>query len=450
VFRKVLIANRGEIALRVIRACRELGIRTVAVYSEADRESLHVRFADEDVCIGPPQARESYLNIPRIIAAAEVTGADAIHPGYGFLAENAEFSEICAASELTFIGPTPQQIRLMGDKAAARRTMREVGVPIVPGTDAIGDADEALAQARAIGFPVLIKAAAGGGGKGMRVAQDADDFERQYSMARNEASAAFGDDTVYVEKSLARPRHIEFQILGDTHGNVVHLGERECSIQRRHQKLIEESPSPALSEALRKEMGDAAVRGAQAIDYVGAGTIEMLLNDDGSFYFMEMNTRIQVEHPVTEMCTGFDLVKEQIRAAAGLPLSLPDLPIHLRGHAIECRINAEDPARNFAPSPGTIATFHPPGGPGVRVDTHMYAGYRVPPYYDSLLMKLIVHGSNRGEALARMRRALAETVIEGVHTTIPFLQAVMDHPAFIAGEVDTKFLERMMSERAAA
>jgi acetyl-CoA carboxylase biotin carboxylase subunit len=450
VFRKVLIANRGEIALRVIRACRELGIRTVAVYSEADRESLHVRFADEDVCIGPPQARESYLNIPRIIAAAEVTGADAIHPGYGFLAENAEFSEICEASELTFIGPTPQQIRLMGDKAAARRTMREVGVPIVPGTDAIGDADEALAQARDIGFPVLIKAAAGGGGKGMRVAQDAGEFERQYSMARNEASAAFGDDTVYVEKYLARPRHIEFQILGDSHGRIVHLGERDCSIQRRHQKLIEEAPSPALSPELRERMGDAAVRGARAIDYVGAGTIEMLLNDDGSFYFMEMNTRIQVEHPVTEMCTGFDLVKEQIRAAAGLPLSLPDLPIHLRGHAIECRINAEDPARNFAPSPGTIATFHPPGGPGVRVDTHMYAGYRVPPFYDSLLMKLIVHGSNRGEALARMRRALAETVIEGVHTTIPFLQAVMDHPAFIAGEVDTKFLERMMSERTAA
>jgi acetyl-CoA carboxylase biotin carboxylase subunit len=448
VFRKVLIANRGEIALRVIRACRELGIRTVAVYSEADRESLHVRFADEDVCIGPPPARESYLNVPRIIAAAEVTGADAIHPGYGFLAENAEFSEICERSELTFIGPTPQQIRLMGDKAAARRTMKEVGVPIVPGTDAIGDPDEALAQARAIGFPVLIKAAAGGGGKGMRVAQDADDFERQYSMARNEASAAFGDDTVYVEKYLARTRHIEFQILGDSHGRVVHLGERDCSIQRRHQKLIEEAPSPALTPALRLEMGDAAVRGAKAIDYVGAGTIEMLLNEDGSFYFMEMNTRIQVEHPVTEMCTGVDLVKEQIRAAAGLPLTLPDRPIHLRGHAIECRINAEDPARNFAPSPGTIATFHPPGGPGVRMDTHIYAGYRVPPNYDSLLMKLIVHASTRDEAIARMRRSLAETVIEGVHTTIPFLQAVMDHPGFIAGDVDTRFLDRMMSERA--
>jgi acetyl-CoA carboxylase, biotin carboxylase subunit len=448
VFRKVLIANRGEIALRVIRACRELGIRTVAVYSEADRESLHVRFADEDVCIGPPPARESYLNIPRIIAAAEISGADAIHPGYGFLAENAEFSEICEASEITFIGPTPQQIRLMGDKAAARRTMREVGVPIVPGTDAVSDPEEALAAAREIGFPVLIKAAAGGGGKGMRVAQDEDDFVAAFGMARAEAANAFGDDSVYVEKYLARPRHIEFQILGDAHGRVVHLGERDCSLQRRHQKLVEEAPSPALSAELRQEMGDAAVRGARAIDYVGAGTIEMLLNDDGSFYFMEMNTRIQVEHPVTEMCTGFDLVKEQIRAAAGLPLSLPETTIRLRGHAIEVRLNAEDPERNFAPSPGTVHTFHMPGGPGVRVDTHVYAGYRVPPFYDSLLGKLIVHGATRDEALARMRGALAETVIEGVHTTIPFLREVMMNPHFIAGDVDTKFLERWMAERA--
>jgi acetyl-CoA carboxylase biotin carboxylase subunit len=448
-FRKVLIANRGEIALRVIRACKELGIRTVAVYSQADRESLHVRFADEDVCIGPPPARESYLNIPRIIAAAEITGADAIHPGYGFLAENAEFSEICERSEITFIGPTPQQIRLMGDKAAARRTMNEVGVPIVPGTDAISDPDEALAEARQIGFPVLIKAAAGGGGKGMRVAQDAGEFERQFTMARNEAAAAFNDDTVYIEKYLARPRHIEFQILGDQHGRVIHLGERDCSVQRRHQKLIEEAPSPALSPELRTRMGEAAVRGAKAIDYVGAGTIEMLLNDDESFYFMEMNTRIQVEHPVTEMCTGFDLVKEQIRAAAGLPLSIPDRAIYLRGHAIECRINAEDPSRSFAPSPGQITTFHPPGGPGVRVDTHVYAGYRVPPYYDSLLAKLIVHASTRTEAIARMRHSLTSFVVEGVHTTIPFLITVMDHPGFIAGEVDTKFLERMVAERAA-
>jgi acetyl-CoA carboxylase biotin carboxylase subunit len=450
VFRKVLIANRGEIALRVIRACKELGIRTVAVYSEADRESLHVRFADEDVCIGPPSARESYLNIPRIIAAAEITGADAIHPGYGFLAENAEFSEICERSELTFIGPTPQQIRMMGDKATARRTMREVGVPIVPGTDAIADVDEALAQAVEIGFPVLIKAAAGGGGKGMRVALDADEFPRAFTMAKNEAAAAFNDDSVYVEKYLARPRHIEFQILGDSHGRVIHLGERDCSIQRRHQKLLEEAPSPALDDDLRRRMGEAAVRGAKAIDYVGAGTIEMLLNDDGSFYFMEMNTRIQVEHPVTEVCTGFDLVKEQIRAAAGLPLSIPDHEIKLRGHAIECRINAEDPSRNFAPSPGTISVFHPPGGPGVRIDTHVYAGYRVPPFYDSLLAKLIVHASTREEAIALMRHSLAGFVIEGVHTTIPFLLQVMDHPGFMAGDVDTKFLERWMAERAGA
>ncbi|HEX8271888.1 MAG TPA: acetyl-CoA carboxylase biotin carboxylase subunit [Longimicrobiaceae bacterium] len=447
-FRKILIANRGEIALRVIRACKEMGIRTVAVYSEADRESLHVRFADEEVCIGPPPARDSYLNIPRIIAAAEITGADAIHPGYGFLAENAEFSEICERSEITFIGPTPDQIRQMGDKATARRTMQEVGVPIVPGTDAIADPEEALEAARGIGFPVLIKAAAGGGGKGMRVAKDEDEFVRQFAMAKNEAAAAFNDDTVYVEKYLARPRHIEFQVLGDQHGRVIHLGERDCSIQRRHQKLIEEAPSPALSADLRQRMGDAAVRGAKAIDYVGAGTIEMLLDDDGSFYFMEMNTRIQVEHPVTELVTGYDLVKEQIRAAAGLPLSIPEGPVELRGHAIECRINAEDPYRNFAPSPGTINTFHPPGGPGVRIDTHAYAGYRVPPFYDSLLGKLIVHGATREEALARMRHSLASFVVEGVHTTIPFLLEIMDSEGFVSGDVDTKFLERWVSERA--
>jgi len=449
-FRKILIANRGEIALRVIRACRELGIRTVAVYSQADRESLHVRFADEDVCIGPPPARESYLNIPRIIAAAEITGADAIHPGYGFLAENAEFSEICEKSDLTFIGPTPEQIRLMGDKASARRTMRTVGVPIVPGTDAIEDADEALTAAEEIGFPVLVKAAAGGGGKGMRVATGTDDFLRQFAMARNEAGAAFGDESVYIEKYLARPRHIEFQILGDRHGRVIHLGERDCSIQRRHQKLIEEAPSPALTPELRERMGDAAVLGAKSIDYVGAGTIEFLLDEDGSFYFMEMNTRIQVEHPVTEMCTGYDLIKEQIRAAAGLPLSVSPGPVELRGHAIECRINAENPERNFAPSPGTITTFHPPGGPGVRLDTHVYTGYRVPPFYDSLLAKLIVHGATREEALARMRNALATFVVEGVYTTIPFLGEVIDHPDFVAGEVDTKFLERLFAERTTA
>jgi acetyl-CoA carboxylase, biotin carboxylase subunit len=449
-FRKILIANRGEIALRVIRACRELGIRTVAVYSQADRESLHVRFADEDVCIGPPPARESYLNIPRIIAAAEITGADAIHPGYGFLAENAEFSEICGRSEITFIGPTPQQIRLMGDKASARRSMRDVGVPIVPGTDAIANPEEALDAAREVGFPVLIKAAAGGGGKGMRVARHADEFVRQFTMARNEAGAAFGDESVYIEKYLARPRHIEFQILGDQHGRIVHLGERDCSVQRRHQKLIEEAPSPALTPELRERMGAAAVAGARAIEYVGAGTIEFLLDEDGSFYFMEMNTRIQVEHPVTEVTTGYDLIKEQIRAAAALPLSIEEGPVVLRGHAIECRINAENPDRDFAPSPGVIHAFHPPGGPGVRLDTHVYAGYRVPPFYDSLLAKLIVHGSDRNEALARMRNALSSFVLEGVHTTIPFLLEVMNHPDFVAGEFDTKFLERMVLEKAQA
>ena len=450
-FRKILIANRGEIALRIIRACKELGIRTVAVYSEADRDSLHVRFADEDVCIGPPPARESYLNIPRLIAAAEVTGAEAIHPGYGFLAENAEFAEICEHSDITFIGPTAEQIRLMGDKAVARRTMASVGVPTVPGSEgAVASVDEALEIAREIGFPVLIKAAAGGGGKGMRVAADEASFAAQFQMAQREAQAAFGDPSVYLERYLTRPRHIEFQILGDKHGRVVHLGERDCSIQRRHQKLIEEAPSPALTPELRRAMGEAAVKGASAIGYVSAGTIEFLLDEDGSFYFMEMNTRIQVEHPVTEMVTGVDLIKEQIRIAAGEPMSLPPgETLELRGHAIECRINAEDPARNFQPSPGTISIFHPPGGPGVRVDTHAYGGYRVPPYYDSLIGKLIVHGSTREEALARMRLALESFIIEGVHTTIPFLLELIQDPAFVAGDVDTKYLERRMAEKAA-
>ena len=441
-FKKVLIANRGEIALRVIRACRELGIQTVAVYSEADRESLHVRFADDDVCIGPPSSRESYLRIPRIIAAAEITGADAIHPGYGFLAENAEFAEICAASNVTFIGPTAEQIRVMGNKSAAREAMIKVGVPVVPGTPGpVEDSDAALEFAKQIGFPVIIKASAGGGGKGMRVARDADDFARSFQLARSEALSAFGNGDVYVEKYLERPRHIEFQILGDTHGTVIHLGERDCSVQRRHQKLIEEAPSPAVTPALRKAMGDAAVAGAKAINYVGAGTIEMLLDTDGSYYFMEMNTRIQVEHPVTEMLTGIDLVKEQIRAAAGEKLSVTAMP-PLRGHVIECRVNAEDPARNFQPSPGKITAFHPPGGPGVRLDSHVYAGYTVPPYYDSLLAKLIVQGRDRPEALARMRVALESFVVEGVTTTIPFLARVMVNDRFARGDVDTKFLER--------
>src|SRR6476660_9767506 len=441
-FKKVLIANRGEIALRVIRACRELGVETVAVFSEADRESLHVRFADDDVCIGPAPARDSYLKIPRIIAAAEITGADAIHPGYGFLAENAEFAEIVTASNITFIGPSADQIRVMGDKAAARKAMTAVGVPIIPGTPGpVEDVDEAMEFAKKIGFPVIIKAAAGGGGKGMRVSKDADDFARSFQMARSEALSAFGNGDVYVEKYLERPRHVEFQIMGDRHGHVIHLGERDCSVQRRHQKLIEEAPSPAVTPELRAKMGDAAVRGAAAIDYVGAGTIEMLLNSDGSYYFMEMNTRIQVEHPVTEMLTGIDLVKEQIQVAFGTKLSVKP-PIERRGHVIECRVNAEDPARNFQPSPGRIDVFHPPGGPGVRLDTHVYAGYSVPPFYDSLLAKLICQGRDRQEALRRMQVALESFIIEGVTTTIPFLARVMANKKFQEGAVDTKFLER--------
>jgi acetyl-CoA carboxylase biotin carboxylase subunit len=447
-FRKVLIANRGEIALRVIRACRELGIRTVAVYSEADRESLHVRFADEDICIGSAQARESYLNIPRIIAAAEITGAEAVHPGYGFLAENAEFAEICERMQITFIGPTAEQIRLMGNKSVARRTMASVGVPTVPGSPGpVTDVEEGLRFASEIGFPVLIKASAGGGGKGMRVADDESVFAEQLQMAINEAQAAFGDGSVYLEKYLARPRHVEFQLLGDTHGRIIHLGERECSIQRRHQKLMEEAPSPAMTPDLRRRMGDAAVRGAEAIGYVSAGTVEFLLDQDGEFYFMEMNTRIQVEHPVTEQVTSVDLVKEQIRIAAGEHISLAAGEVEIRGHAIECRINAEDPARNFAPSPGTITIFHPPGGPGVRLDTHAYAGYQVPPYYDSLIAKLIVYGNDRAEALVRTRIALDSFIIEGVHTTIPFLRDLIQDPDFVAGNVDTKFVERRMEKQ---
>jgi acetyl-CoA carboxylase biotin carboxylase subunit len=401
-----------------------------------------VRFADDDVCIGPAPARDSYLRIPRLIAAAEICGADAIHPGYGFLAENAEFAETCAASNIAFIGPTAAQIRVMGDKAAARKAMTDVGVPVVPGTPGpVEDVDEALKYAKKIGFPVIIKAAAGGGGKGMRVATDADDFARAFQLARSEALSAFGNGDVYVEKYLMRPRHIEFQIMGDKHGNVIHLGERDCSVQRRHQKLIEESPSPAMTPKLREKMGNDAVRGAKAIDYVGAGTIEMLLDEDGSYYFMEMNTRIQVEHPVTEMITGMDLVKEQIRVAAGEKLSVKEMP-PMRGHVIEVRVNAEDPARNFQPSPGRIDVFHPPGGPGVRIDTHIYAGYTVPPYYDSLLAKVICQGRDRAEAVKRMQVALESFVLEGVTTTIPFLARVMQNPRFQSGKVDTKFLER--------
>ena len=448
-FKKVLIANRGEIALRIIRACQELGVQTVAVYSEADRESLHVRFADEDVCIGKAPASDSYLNIPRIIAAAEITGSEAIHPGYGFLAENAEFSEICARSDLTFIGPTPDQISSMGDKARARRTMMASGVPIVPGSDGIiDDVAEAKAVAEEIGFPIMIKASAGGGGKGMRIAQDAESFEKQLLAAQTEAEVCFGNPGVYLERCIVRPRHVEFQVFGDTLGTVVHLGERECSIQRRHQKLLEEAPSPALTPELREQMGEAAVLAAKAIDYVGAGTIEFLLDQDGSFFFMEMNTRIQVEHPVTEVTTGFDLVREQIRVAAGEPISfrMNGAGFQHRGHAIEFRINAEDPARDFAPAPGTIETFHPPGGPGVRLDTHVYAGYKVPPHYDSLIAKLIVSGATRAEAIVRARHVLDHFIIEGIPTTLPFLRRIVVDEAFVRGEVDTGFVARMMAE----
>jgi len=448
VFKKVLIANRGEIALRIIRACQELGIRTVAVYSEADRESLHVRFADEDVCIGPPASSQSYLNIPRIIAAAEITGAEAIHPGYGFLAENADFSDICAKSNIIFIGPTADQIRAMGDKATARATMMAAGVPTVPGSKGlVADVAEAMTLVGGIGFPIMIKASAGGGGKGMRIAHDEASFPKLFEAARTEARSAFGDPSVYLEKCILKPRHVEIQVFGDEHGRVVHLGERDCSLQRRHQKLVEEAPSPALTSEIRDAMGDAAVKAAAAIDYVGAGTVEFLLDEDGSFYFIEMNTRIQVEHPVTEVTTGFDLVKEQILVAAGNPLSFPDEPVVLRGHAIEFRINAEDPERNFQPSPGMITTFHPPGGPGVRLDTHVYAGYRVPPYYDSLLGKLIVSGKTREEALVRARYALNSFVIEGVATTLPFLAEIVESPDFQTGNVDTRFVERFMEER---
>jgi acetyl-CoA carboxylase biotin carboxylase subunit len=448
-FKKVLIANRGEIALRIIRACHELGISTVAVYSEADRESLHVRFADEEVCIGKAPPQDSYLNIPRIMAAAEITGAEAIHPGYGFLAENPEFSEICTRSGLTFIGPTPEQIRAMGDKATARRTMMDSGVPTVPGSEGVVEDDaEARRVADEIGFPIMIKASAGGGGKGMRIAEDGDSFLKNLHAAQIEAKNAFDNQAVYLERCILKPRHVEFQVFGDQHGKVVHLGERDCSIQRRHQKLVEEAPSPALNEELRARMGEAAVRAAQAIDYVGAGTVEFLLDDSGGFYFMEMNTRIQVEHPVTEVTTGFDLVREQISVAAGEPLSfkMNGNGVQHRGHAIEFRINAEDPARNFAPGPGTITTFHPPGGPGVRLDTHIYQGYRVPPNYDSLLAKLIVSGTTRAETIVRARHVLDHFIIEGVPTTIPFLRQIVDDERFIAGDVDTGFVARMQAE----
>lgn len=439
-FKKVLIANRGEIALRIIRACREMGIKTVAVYSEADRLSLHVRFADEAVCIGPPPSRESYLNIPRLMAAAEITNADAIHPGYGFLAENAGFAEICATSGLVFIGPSSEAISAMGDKALAKETMKKAGVPVVPGSDGvISDFNTAKRIAAEIGFPVIIKASAGGGGRGMRIVREMGDLENAFGTASHEAEMAFGNAAVYMEKYVDEPRHVEIQVMGDRYGNVTHFGERECSIQRRHQKLLEESPSPALNQELREAMGEAAVRGARNVGYTGAGTIEFLLDKDKNFYFMEMNTRIQVEHPVTEEVYGVDLVKMQIEVAAGerlkKGLAKP------RWHAIECRINAEDPNHDFRPSPGKIVTLHFPGGFGTRVDTHAYDGYEIPPHYDSLVAKLIVKSNTREEAIDKMYYALDEFVIEGIQTTIPFHKKLLMEKKFRSGDFSTKFIE---------
>ena len=439
-FNKILIANRGEIALRIIRTCKELGIKTVAVYSEADKDSLHVTFADEAVCIGPPQSKESYLKIPSIISAAHITGSDAIHPGYGFLAENANFSEICAESNIKFIGPSPGMIRAMGDKSFAKETMKKNGVPVIPGSDGIvNDVEEGKRISEEIGFPVIIKASAGGGGKGMRMAWSMNEFENAFQTARVEAEAGFGNADVYIEKFIENPRHVEIQVLGDMHGNAYYYGERDCSVQRRHQKLIEESPSPVLDEKLREKMGEAAILGVKAVNYEGAGTVEFLVDKHKNFYFMEMNTRIQVEHPVTEWVYGVDLVRQQVLVAAGEYVeTLPSSP---NGHSIEFRINAEDPEFNFRPSPGKILSLHCPGGFGVRVDTHIYDSYSIPPYYDSLVAKLIVWGQNRNHALARGRRALEEFVIEGIKTTIPFHLKVLEDRRFLSGNFDTGFLD---------
>jgi acetyl-CoA carboxylase biotin carboxylase subunit len=444
-FSKILIANRGEIALRILRTCEEMGIPTVAVHSTIDRHALHVQLADEAVCIGEAPSSKSYLNIPNIIAAALTRNATAIHPGYGFLAENARFAEICADHQISFIGPTPEAIRAMGDKSTAKETMIRAGVPTVPGSEGLLMSErEAQAIASKIGYPVMIKATAGGGGRGMRLVREESELPKLFLAAQGEAEAAFGNPGVYLEKFIGRPRHIEFQILADSYGNVIHLGERDCSIQRRHQKLLEEAPSPILSPELREKMGMAAVMAAKSINYVGAGTVEFLLDSSGAFYFMEMNTRIQVEHPVTEMITGLDLIAEQIRIAQGEKLQLTQDQVVLKGHAIECRINAEDPDHSFRPQPGRISGYLPPGGPGVRMDSHVYTDYEIPPYYDSLIGKLIVWGPNRDAAIKRMKRALRECAITGVPTTIGFHQKIMETPAFLEGEVYTNFVEQMM------
>jgi acetyl-CoA carboxylase biotin carboxylase subunit len=446
-FKKILIANRGEIALRVIYACKELGIRTVAVYSEADENSLHVRFADEDVCIGPPRSADSYLSVPAIISAAEITGADAIHPGYGFLSESAYLAEVCEACHIKFIGPSPNVIRLLGDKARARRAMKKAGVPILPGSDGPVDSEEKAQKiARDLGLPVIIKAVAGGGGRGMRVIRDMKELSQALKTAQREAEAAFGVGDVYIEKYVEHPRHIEFQVLGDHHGAVVHLGERECSIQRRHQKLLEEGPSVAVTEKMRRKLGGTVVDAARALQYTNAGTFEFLLDDKGNFFFLEVNTRVQVEHPVTEFVTGVDIVKEQIRIAAGERLSFKQGDVTFDGHAIECRVNAEDP-ETFAPSPGVIHAFSVPGGPGVRVDTFAHSECTVSPYYDSMIAKIIVHGRDRQEAIARMRRTLEMTVIDGIKTSIPLHLKILADPDFIAGRLSTSFMDRYIVEK---
>ena len=438
-FNKILIANRGEIALRIIRTCKEMGIKTVAVYSTADKESLHVRFADEAVCIGPPSSAESYLSIPKIMAAVEITNADAIHPGYGFLAENADFAELCEEYGVKFIGPSAAMIRKMGDKVTAKETMIAAGVPVVPGSDGlVKDVAAGIKDAKEIGYPIILKATAGGGGKGMRIVESEEDFENQWNMCKNEAKASFGNDGLYMEKFVVEPRHIEFQVIGDQHGNVIHLSERDCSIQRRHQKLVEESPSPFMTKALRKEMGEAAVKAGASINYEGVGTVEFLVDKYRKFYFMEMNTRIQVEHPVTEEVIDHDLIKEQIKVAAGEKIGTKNYIPQM--HAMECRINAEDPYNDFRPSPGKITSFHSAKGHGVRVDTHVYAGYTVPPYYDSMIAKLICKARTREECITKMQRALDEFIVEGVKTTVPFHQALMKDPDFRSGNFNTGFM----------